>query len=123
MNTEVKKFNRFQQALDVQNACNPSGVSILLTEIIQDAMRNPIPGYGGTINVCKDPAVVLVIDKLHDMTGRTPYLMRLKAGTGELEPTVKNFCNAYDACEKLAKNINYGIGSLRWYSEDVVIAA
>jgi len=118
--TTEKKFNRFQQALDVQNACNPSGVALLLVEVIKDAMADP--NVRGTKAVCEDPAVALVVDKLSDMTGRIPFLMKSGAD-GQLVPTTKNYCNADEACRKLAENRNYGIAALRWFSSDVKVPA
>lgn len=115
--TTEKKYNRFQAALDVQNASNPCGVALELVKITQDATNDPT--VRGTQAVCEDPAVALCVDKLSDMTGRIPGMMKIKPGTGELQFTTKNYSNAYDACVALSKNRNHGIASLRWYSTEV----
>ena len=63
-------YDRFKIAVDIQNACNPSGVAHELVRVVQDAMHDP--ACKGTAWVCADPAVVAVIDKLQS-------LMRLDA--------------------------------------------
>jgi hypothetical protein len=60
-----KGYNRFQVAVDIQNACNPSGVARELVRIIEDAMQDP--AYTGTDYMRRDPAVVAVVDKLQSL--------------------------------------------------------
>lgn len=86
MADEVKKYNRFQVALDIQNACNPSGVAIELVKIIKDAMDDP--ACKGTMAVRGDPAVAMVVQKLHDLTF--------------YPSSISNFSRVYRDCEKLA---------------------
>jgi hypothetical protein len=57
--------NRYQDALDVQNACNPSGVAHSLHEICCEVSREG----GGTDAVRRDPAVRLFVAKLADLCG------------------------------------------------------
>jgi hypothetical protein len=60
-----KGYNRFKVAVDIQNACNPSGVARELVRVIEDAMQDP--AYTGTDYVRSDPAVVAVVDKLSSL--------------------------------------------------------
>lgn len=79
-------YNRFQVALDIQNACNPAGVARELVKIILDAQNDP--ASTGTMWVRKDPAVRLVIDKLLDLSGR---------------PGFSDIMDDFETCEHRAK--------------------
>lgn len=59
-------YNRFQVALDIQDACNLSGVVREFVKIVDDAKARPVAGVEGR----RDPAVVLVLDKINDMCCR-----------------------------------------------------
>ena len=59
--------NRFQEALLLQNACNPSGVAHTLVEMIQEASRQG----ADTASICRDPAVRLTVAKLADLCNLT----------------------------------------------------
>ena len=58
-------MNRFKEALDLQNACNISGVVRDLGRIIDNVFRSP--DYTGTNSIIFDPAVRMVVHKLADM--------------------------------------------------------
>lgn len=65
--------NPYQLALDVQTACNLSGVVHSLAEalpIIRDEVR---ASGGGTDEINRHPVVVLFVDKLADLAG-VPHL-------------------------------------------------
>lgn len=55
-----------QQAIDVQDACNPSGVALFYVRII-DCLRNE-HGIRDTDALRKHPAVVLTAHKLADLS-------------------------------------------------------
>lgn len=55
-----------QQAIDVQDACNPSGVALFYVRII-DSLRND-HGIRDTDAIRKHPAVVLTAHKLADLS-------------------------------------------------------
>ena len=59
--------NRYQEALLLQGACNPSGVAHTLIEMIQEASREG----ADTAGICRDPAVRLTVAKLADLCGLT----------------------------------------------------
>jgi len=61
-----ERYNRFQVAIEIQDACNPSGVARELVRVIKDAMDDP--ECTGTNWVCLDSAVRLVVNKLMSMT-------------------------------------------------------
>lgn len=60
------RYNRFKVAIEIQDACNPSGVARELVRVIKDAMDDP--ECTGTDWVRQDPAVRLVVNKLMDLT-------------------------------------------------------
>lgn len=55
-----------QQAIDVQDACNPSGVALFYVRII-DCLRND-HNIRDTDSIRKHPAVVLTAHKLADLS-------------------------------------------------------
>lgn len=61
--------NRFQDALDIQNACNPSGVAIALSESISTFMKSP--EYTGTDSISADPGIRLIAFQLSFLLGVT----------------------------------------------------
>ena len=66
--------NIYQQALDVQNACNSSGVALSLANEIIPAVRDELRANGGfadTDAVNSHPAVIMFIAKLGDLAGLT----------------------------------------------------
>jgi hypothetical protein len=83
-----------QEALDVQDACNLSGVALGFGRAMADLRQH----VGGGDAIRQHPITLLWIDKLADMTGRveafatwhgtansSPYdkVQRLAAGTGD----------------------------------------
>jgi hypothetical protein len=54
--------NRFKTALEIQDACNLRAVVHTLHEIVREFPPGAL--------VTKDAAVILIIDKLHDLVGR-----------------------------------------------------
>ncbi len=70
--------SRFQTALEIQSACNLSGVARALVEIIDDNLADK-----SGVATRDDPAVILTLDKLCDMIGR---------------PDGLGYGRAYDAC-------------------------
>jgi len=76
--------NRFQDALDIQSACNPSGVAYALVRHMEAFIRSP--EYKGTASICQDPALRLMVYQLS-------YLMGMNEGVA-----FDNFNEAYSAC-------------------------
>ena len=76
--------NIYQTAMELQDACNPIAVANTLFKVAQ-ALRDK--GFG-TDAIRKDPAFVLIVDKLADMTGR---------------PEASAYMEVYNKCEELAK--------------------
>lgn len=74
--------NRFAEALALQDACNPSGVALTLTEMFRQISEEG----GGTADKCADPAIRVAVMKLADLCGIDVE--------GDLE--------AYRACEERA---------------------
>lgn len=64
--------NRYAEALQVQNACNLSGVTHSLAKILSDLIRNE---NADTQTVASDPAVILFVDKMFDLVGRPDWEM------------------------------------------------
>jgi hypothetical protein len=64
-------YCRFRTAVEIQDASNPSGVARELVRVVASAMADP--ACTGTDWVCKDPAVVAVIDKLSNLAGRDAF--------------------------------------------------
>ena len=78
--------SRFQDALLIQSACNPAGVSAALTRAIQQFMATP--AYGGTASVCADPALRLMAHQLAYLFG--------------LSPSTDDYPMLYDQCAGIA---------------------
>ena len=57
--------NRYREAIDVQDACNPSGVALSLHKMCCVVSREG----NGTDGVRRDPAVRLFVAKLADLCG------------------------------------------------------
>lgn len=75
---------RFETALDIQNACNPSGVAKTFYDLACEFMRSP--EFTGTNAVRNDPALKLIAFKLADLMG-----------VGTLDGT-EAFWKAHDEC-------------------------
>ena len=60
-------MSRKQDAIAIQNACNPAGVARTLVAAI--AEMHASPDYAGTDSVKSDPAVRLIVGKLADLCG------------------------------------------------------
>ena len=58
-------MNRFKDAIDIQNACNISGVARHLVRTIDDVHTSD--HYTGTRSLAEDPAVRMIVHKLADM--------------------------------------------------------
>jgi hypothetical protein len=80
--------NRYQTALDVQDACNPSGVGKLFERETHAFMDSP--DYKGTDSVRNDPALRLIAYKLCELMGIC----------ASLEPA---YDKAFAECEAKAK--------------------
>ena len=78
-----------QDAIRAQDACNPSGVAHLLMEAFELLSQED----ADTKTKCEDPAVRLIVHKLHDLCGFQ----------GELSDW-KIFSSAYEALKKMAKS-------------------
>lgn len=74
-------------ALDIQNACNLSGVIHTFCEVLQDVV---IPSTQATIDVNQHPITKLFASKIHDLAGM---------GLSDFD----EYRRAYDACLKLAE--------------------
>jgi hypothetical protein len=81
-------MNRFKDAIDIQNACNISGVARHLVATIDDVFNSP--DYYGTTSLALDPAVRLVVHKLADMCG-------------VLDQPFSEYARMYVSCEDRAK--------------------
>jgi hypothetical protein len=81
-------MNRYKDALDIQNACNISGVARHLVRTIDDVMNSP--DYTGTRGLTDDPAVRMIVHKLADMCALhdQPFLY---------------YVEMHDECEERAK--------------------
>jgi hypothetical protein len=64
--------NRYKEALDVQDACNPSGVARLFYDLACEFHRSP--EYTGTDSVRNDPALRLIAYKLCELMGHCASL-------------------------------------------------
>jgi hypothetical protein len=55
---------RYKNALEIVNvgACNPSGVCFAIIEACQEMRAEP--GHGGTDEICRDPAIRLMVSQL-----------------------------------------------------------
>lgn len=64
--TEADVKNRFDEALLLQDACNPSGVAHTLIRMFDDIRKDP---EAGTDTLRRDPAVRCTVAKLADLCG------------------------------------------------------
>ena len=88
--------NMYQEALDVQNASNLSGVAHSLANITSKVWAE-VRETGGTEDVNKHPVIILFLDKMNQLAG----LQNLSADSG---PVVNAIANAYNICmEKAGK--------------------
>lgn len=71
-----------EEAIQVQDACNPSGVAHLLSRYFNDTV------FEGTQQKCEDPIVRMIVCKLEDLCG---------GGDSGV------YVTAWNACKKLAK--------------------
>jgi len=76
--------NRYQKALQVQDACNLTAVAGLFHEVCLEVLREG----RGTDAPCKDPAVLMILDKINDLVGR---------------PEDAEYNKAFCDCEDLSK--------------------
>jgi hypothetical protein len=74
-------FDRWAEALAVQDACNLRGVSKSFVAVVEAAVNDP--ECQGTDWIRNDPAVRLFADKINDMVGR---------------PGFDDYCKLADAC-------------------------
>jgi hypothetical protein len=58
--------NRYKTALEIQDACNLTAVAGVLHKVCLEVLHES----ESTDAVTKDPAVILIVDKIHDMCGR-----------------------------------------------------
>ena len=82
--------NMYKTALDLQDACNPQGVTkeiARLCDQIADELRGE-SGFAGTDEIRRHPVFTLVVDKLYDMAGR---------------PDTFAYGKAYDVCKERAE--------------------
>jgi hypothetical protein len=89
--------NVYQFALDVQNACNLSGVVLSLAKLMEQLCDDcRASSWVGPRNewLRNHPALRLYLDKVNDMMGR-PDLR---------DDSFERFGKAYDACQALAKD-------------------
>jgi hypothetical protein len=87
-----------QEAIDVQNACNPLGISkgyaTALQELADNLRQQGLPS--DTKAICEHPINKLWVSKIHDLAG-----MGISDATnGHLE---YYYGQAYDACQLLAR--------------------
>lgn len=64
----LPRTNRFRDALDVQDACNLSGVSAAFARIVKEVAVEVYANNGSTSDVWKDPAVILFASKIASLT-------------------------------------------------------
>lgn len=76
-------------AIDVQDACNLSGVVRSFAEVTDTIWRNVRASGGGTREVNTHPIAVLFTSKIGDLSG---------VGCGDFDA----FSKAYDTCKQLA---------------------
>ncbi len=63
------KYNRFKVALDIQDAGNMRAIAREFVKVVDDAMDD----LKVTTEVWRDPAVILLILKLHELTGYAQF--------------------------------------------------
>lgn len=95
-------YNRFAIAIQIQNACNPIAITNELVRVMEDIKNSP--NYRGMPSITNDPAYVLIVDKLHDMTGRPSNTV---SGDG-------SYSRCYGACMTLAENPDTPRHTLGW---------
>jgi len=83
----MRQRNIYQDAIDVQDACNISGVVNSLMNEVLPAVRQEITG---TVAIARHPAVVMFVSKLGELTG---------LGGGDMD----TFSEAYLACRERAE--------------------
>ena len=84
--------NRFQDAIDMQSACNPSGVAHSIIEAIKQVRDEP--AYKGTESVRTDPAIKLMVYQLAYLCGVTGGVADFHVGSWE---EVYHHCKAQTA--------------------------
>lgn len=75
--------NRFQNALDIQTACNPSGIAHSLIAACAEVREEG----GGTDAIKSDPAVRLMV-----------YQLAYLCNAGEFDSSLHAYGEASDAC-------------------------
>jgi hypothetical protein len=80
-------MNIYQKALDVQDACNPSGVAALYTVALTEFRVSP--DFTGTQSIKDNAALTLIAFKLTDLHG------------GVIMP-FREWERAYETCKRLA---------------------
>ena len=76
------------RALQIQDACNPSGVALALSETIMELKRN---GVAGTDDICNHPIVKLMAHKMADLCGMATWNQDI-------------YDSAYTDCTELAES-------------------
>jgi hypothetical protein len=69
--------NRFKTALDIQDACNLTAVVGVLHKMCLEVLHES----QSTIQVTKDPAIIIMVDKINDLLGRPDFYDVGKAWT------------------------------------------
>ncbi len=64
-------------AIDVQDACNPSGLIHALARAVTELHDHP--NYSGTAWIRYHPIVLMFVEKLHDLAGRPGFAEYEKA--------------------------------------------
>lgn len=61
--------NRFKTALDIQDACNLTALAGVFHKMCLEVLHES----KSTIEVTKDPAVIIMVDKINDLLGRPDF--------------------------------------------------
>lgn len=86
-NLVARMRQHYRDAIQVQNACNLSGVALSFVKALEDIRLAVCAQGGGTDAVNRHPVVQMYVCKLHDLAGM---------GFSDLEA----YNSAYAACEK-----------------------
>jgi hypothetical protein len=61
--------NRFKTALDIQDACNLTAVVGTFHKMCLEVLHES----QSTVQVTKDPAIIIMVDKINDLLGRPDF--------------------------------------------------
>jgi hypothetical protein len=61
--------NRFKTALDIQDACNLTALAGVFHKMCLEVLHES----QSTIQVTKDPAIIIMVDKINDLLGRPDF--------------------------------------------------